>query len=119
MRDLDESHIALGEAPRHQALPAEVARLRAIEAVQLPGGVAFFGDVERFRRFGLHAESELERLNAGLKLRVVIPAIRALPIHLVQHVQLVALLFGGERLVLQMFDRLAEILYAHPPVSYG
>ena len=35
------------------------------------------GDVEGLGRLGLHAERELERLDARLELRIVIPAVRA------------------------------------------
>ena len=119
MRDLDEPHIALREPPRHQALPGEVARFRVIEAVQFPGRVGLFGNVERLRRLGLHPESELESLDAGLKLRVMIPAIRALAVHLLQHVQLVSLLLGRERFILQVFNRLAQVLDVHASVSDG
>ena len=33
-------------------------------------------DVERLGRLGLHAEAELERLDAGLERRVVLPRLR-------------------------------------------
>jgi hypothetical protein len=42
-------------------------------------------------RFDLHAESQLERADARVQIRIVIVALRMPPVHLLQHVQLVAL----------------------------
>src|SRR5262245_32252801 len=82
MRYLDEPDVALGETPSHQTLPAEIARLRTIQTVQPLRCLALLRDIERLRRLGLHSKSQLERLNAGLELGVMAPAVCAPTIHL-------------------------------------
>src|SRR4051812_34630403 len=84
VRDLNESYVALGQAPGHEALPAKVACFRSIEAIELLGGFRFPGDIKGLGRLRLHAESEFECLNARLEFRIVIPAVRALAVHLLQ-----------------------------------
>ena len=71
VRDLHEPHAALDEAAGHQALPAEVRGHRIVDAVELLRRLAF-------RRTGpatsgiadLHAEGQLERIDAAFQRRV-------------------------------------------------
>ena len=60
VRDLDEAHAAFGEAPRHQALPAEVLGRLLVEAVEFQGRGRFAGDVLQFGDRRLHAEGEFK-----------------------------------------------------------
>ena len=62
---LDETNAALRKAPRQQTLPAEIVCLFPIEPVEFLGGRGFLVHLERLGRDGLHAECQLERLNAA------------------------------------------------------
>src|SRR5262245_33959651 len=48
------------------------------------------------RGFGLHSESEFERLNTALQLRVMAEVLELILIHRFQHIQLYALEIGRE-----------------------
>ena len=63
--ELHEAHAALEEPPGDQRLPAMHAA-----AIQVAHVLRLAGEVERLGRLGLHAEGQLERLNAGLEPRI-------------------------------------------------
>jgi hypothetical protein len=67
---LDETHAALDEPPRHEALAAEHLGRRLVGAVELVGGGAFLGEVEGFGCFPLHAEGEFKGSDACVQLAV-------------------------------------------------
>ena len=81
---LQEPHTFLGQSPGHEALPAEPRGGLAIDAVELEGLVRFFTQVERFRRFALHAEGRLEGTDAGFEGPVGRAGFEVGPVQLLQ-----------------------------------
>ncbi len=67
----------------------------------------------------LHPEREFESLNAALEFGIVLPALRAAPVHFLQHVQFISLLLGSKPLVLEVFNRLGEVLDLHSALANG
>ena len=63
--ELHEAHAALEQPPRDQRLPAVHARRRTARRIVL----RLAADVERLGRLHLHAEGQLERLDARLEPR--------------------------------------------------
>ena len=64
--DLDHAHAPLHQPPRQQTAAREIA----VAIARARGFSGSLRDVENFRRFGLHAEGDLGRLDGGLELRV-------------------------------------------------
>src|SRR3954465_4433293 len=62
---LNHAYAAFDQAARHQTAASEI-----VTAVPLTYGLRFLRDIERVRCFGLHAERNLSRLNARLKLSI-------------------------------------------------
>ena len=117
---LDVADVALGQPPRQQALPAEVARDLLVETVQLLGLLGFLLHLERFRGLRLHAEGQLEGLNARFQVGVAMANLGVAPVDALQHVQLITLLVGVELLLQQVFDRLAlDVLHFEACVADG
>ena len=67
---LDETHAALGEPARDEALPGEAFRAAARQSVELVRVVGFLREIEGLGRGGLHAEGGLEGADARRELRV-------------------------------------------------
>ncbi len=67
--DLDVTHTALRQAPRHQA--ALAVRISGViaDAVHFACGVGFLGDVQRVAGLHLHARRQLVAGNTCVKLR--------------------------------------------------
>ena len=100
---LHEPDAGLGIAARHQALPAEVARLRVIQTVKFFCRLGFVVDVLNLRRGGLHAEGQLERIDAGLQFVVVTAFAEVLAIDLRQQIEFAAL--ARERFAVAIDER--------------
>ena len=96
MGDLNEAHTALGEAPRHQALTAEVRRDGIVEAVKPPGCVRLTRDVLRFGHGALHTEGELEGIDPAFEGGVRPSLSEMIAIHRGEQVELLALLLERE-----------------------
>ena len=110
----------LRQTARQQTLPAEIGRLRLVEAIELLGRGRFARDVEHSGGFGLHAETHLEGLNAGLQFVVLLPQLLMLAIDRLDHVELITLLFASETLVDQILDRLLlDFAHLHAGVADG
>src|SRR5581483_6411587 len=118
MINLDEPHVALRQSAGHQALPTEIVRLGLVETIQLARGIGFLGNVECLGSFRLHAERELECLYARLQLRVILPAGGTGLVHLLNHVQLIALLLGSEARVFKVLNRLYQVLRFDAAVAH-
>src|SRR5204863_8032441 len=102
--DLDEADAALQQAAGDEQLPAVDAG-----AVGLAHLRRLAADVEGVGGLGLHAVGQLERLDAGLQLRVVrpLPAVQAVE---AQHqVELAALLGEGDGRVVDVLDQPADV----------
>ena len=69
MPHLHETHTALDQPPRNEQLP----RMRPLP-VQFADVFGFAVHVKRVGRLHLHAVRQLERLDARLELRVLLPA---------------------------------------------
>ena len=67
---LHEAHTRLREAPRQKTAQAEVAGHRIVEPVELLGRLRLALHTHQLRRLGLHAEGELEGLDAALERRI-------------------------------------------------
>ena len=120
VRTLDEPDIALRKPARQQTLPAEIASLVAIEPVQFSRDLGFLFDFECFRSLCLHSKCQLEGLNPGLKLRIAFSPQKVAAVHLLHHIQLVALVFGTELLADQVLDGfLLNVVDLETCVPYG
>ena len=107
VRALHEPHAPLDQPSRDQALPSEVACRRIVHTVEPARGLGLPVRGQRLGRLHLHAERQLERLDASFDFGLV-PLAEGVPsVYLLQHVQLVALLLGSQVLADQMLDRLA------------
>ena len=69
--ELHDADATLHQAPRQQAPAAEVGI-----AVTAADGVGFLREIERFRRFGLHAEGDFHRCHRRFELRIAPRAAR-------------------------------------------
>ena len=65
-------------------------------------------DVERLGRLGLHAEAQLERLDAGLQRGIVLPGLQMASVEPVQQVELLALLRRCDAIVANVLDELLD-----------
>ncbi len=95
MRDLDEPDPALGETSGHEALPAEVAGGRVIEAIEPLRRRRFLRNLLDLRRRRLHPERQLERRDPALERRIGPGLIQVVAIHLLDQVQIQALQLPG------------------------
>ena len=89
---LDETNASLHQATSQEAVGAEAARCRVVEAIKLARGFAFFGKLDSFRRGTLHAVGQLVGLRARLQIGVFQLVGREAPVQGCQKVQLAALL---------------------------
>ena len=118
VRTLNEANAALNETPGEQALPAEVARQRIVESVELLRGFGFPLDFERFGSFGLHAEGKFKGLNAGFQMRVVPALLLVEAVDRAEHIELIALLLSGQPFVGEIGDGLGlDIFDIHEGVA--
>ena len=118
---LHESYAGLGVSARHQALPAEVARLRISQAVKFLRRFSFVVDILNLRRGCLHAEGELERVDTRLQFVVVSALAEMFAVHFRQQVEFAALM--RERFAvaidernLRLVDRRRVGAYLHPVI---
>ena len=117
VRTLHEAHAALGKPPGKKTLPAEIARGFGVESIQLSGGIGFFRNIESFGRGDLHAKRKLQRADPGFEIGIVSVEFGMTPVHLLQHVELIALIVRREplrdqvrhRLFLDLFDLHARV----------
>ena len=65
--NLHETHAALGKAPGHQALPAEILGDGVVHPIQFSGRLGLAGDVLNLGHRGLHAVGQLKGINAALE----------------------------------------------------
>ncbi len=100
---LHEPDAGLGVAPRHKTLPAKVARLRVVQPVKFFRRLGFVVDVLNLRRGGLHAEGQLERVDARLKFVVLTAFAEVLAIDLRQQIEFAAL--ARERFAVAIDER--------------
>ena len=108
VKHLHHAHAAFHQAPRHEAAVGEIAA-----AVQLARGLGFMRQVKRFRRLRLHAESDLHRLDARLKLRVALAFLGVNGVQPVDQVQLLTLRNRTEVRVVDVFDDILGIQLAN------
>ena len=101
--DLHHAHAALDQPQRHQAAAAEIA-----VAVARARGFGLLADVENVRRFRLHAERDLRRLDAGFELRIRPGSLQVQLVQLAQQIELAALLAALELLVANVLDQLVR-----------
>jgi len=87
---LDEADAALREAAGHEALAAVVLGRFFANAIPRFGGFGFAGEVEDVGRIHLHAESEVEGVDGGVEILVVL-GLRLLPVELLEEVELLLL----------------------------
>src|SRR5207248_1702097 len=92
MIDLHEAHAPFDEPSRHEALPAEDFRRRVVQAVQALRRLGLPIDAERIRRLRLHAERQLEGLNAGAQAAVIFALLKMQRIQGAESRELLALL---------------------------
>src|SRR4051812_38550076 len=83
--NLHEADALLDHLPSKQGGMRKAARLFRFIAVELIGGFRLFGKISQVRHAGLHPESHLELLDAGVRFRVADDFV----IHLVQRAQAV------------------------------
>ena len=101
--DLHEPHAALDQPAGDENLPGLHAG-----AVHVADVLRLAADVERLGRLGLHAEAELERLDAGLERGVVLPRLQVAGIEPLQQVELLALLRQRDAVVADVLDELLD-----------
>lgn len=94
MAYLDEADSTLGEAPRHQTLPAEIFSHRVVETVKLARRVGLPGDVQRLRHSKLHSESEFKGIDPPFQREVWSPMSEMVAIHPREQIELHSLLGG-------------------------
>ena len=109
--DLHHPHAALHEPARHEALLAEGFRDLLIEAVEFLRLVGFAAHIERLGCLALHAEGQLERLDARAEARVLGPRGGVALVELAQPVELRALLGGGPARVGEIRDRVLQVAH--------
>ena len=92
---LDKTNPRFGEAPGQKALaPKGVGRLLS-DTVEIERGFGFRGKIDQARRFGLHAEGQLERFNDALHLTVGLEPFQLPAVHGLDEVDATTLsLFG-------------------------
>ena len=81
--DLHHADAFLDQTASHQAAASEI-----VIAVAGAHGFGLLGDVENFRRFGLHAEGDLGGLDGGFELRVRAFALDVDLVQLAQQIEL-------------------------------
>ncbi len=65
--ELNEADASLHEPSGEEAVSTKVAGDRRVEAVGLPNGLGFLGEINGLRRGGLHPVGEFIRSDTGLK----------------------------------------------------
>lgn len=101
--DLDEADAAFGEAAGHETLAAVVVGHFFADAIHLFGGFGFAGEVEDVGRIHLHAEGEVEGVDGGVEVLVLL-GLRLLPVELLEEVELLLLGIEGEVGVFEVSD---------------
>ena len=89
MPELNVANAAFQEPARDQCLPPMHAR-----AIHLSDMSRLSCDVERIRRFHLHAIGQFEGLNPRFKPTILAPPSLVFLIELMQQIELLALFFG-------------------------
>ena len=101
--ELHEADAALDQPASDQQLPGLDAG-----AVHVADVLRFAANVERLGRFGLHAEAELERADAGLQRGIVLPRLQVAIVEPFEQIELLALLGQRQAIVADVFDQLLD-----------
>src|SRR5206468_7487764 len=96
--ELDEADPALDQAPREQAVAAELPGERIVETVELARGFGFLLEIDRLRSRGLHPVGKLVTLEARLQFAVSPVFLRVAAVQVPEQVELAALLGLPDRL---------------------
>ncbi len=112
MIDLDETDAGLGEAAREEALAGEGIGGGVTDAVAGERGRGFAFEFEEFGHLGLHAEGEFVGLDDALDLGVAIGGLEEVVVHLLDEVDLPALLGIGEETVLDVAEGSGGVVLA-------
>ena len=99
MGALDVADVALGQPPRQQTLPAEIARDLLVQTVEFLGLLGLTLHLECLRGLRLHAEGKLEGLDARFQVGVAVANFGMAPVDALQHVQIISLLVGVQLLL--------------------
>ena len=105
MPELDETHPALEQAPRHEALTREISR-----TVEIAHVLWLALDVEGIRGLALHAIGQLEAADTRLELRVVLAGLQMRLIDLPEKFQLFLLAPIAHVRVVEILDHLVDLL---------
>src|SRR5882724_3430398 len=97
MEELNETDAPLGQPAPQEALAAELFGRLFVGSVKFVSGGAFAREVEGFRRFPLHPESQFKRGNPRLQFAVIETVAFVEGVELGKRIQLGALAFevGG------------------------
>src|SRR5258705_5957141 len=87
MINLDHANTALDQAAGHQTLLAENIGHSSADAVDVFRFCRFAGDVEGLGSFGLHAEGQLERFNAGAQAAVFLTLLLVELVQLLENIK--------------------------------
>ena len=109
---LHEAHARLREAPCEEAAESEVPGHRVVEPVEPPGRLGLALDAHQLGRLGLHAEGELEGLDAALERLVRAGLLELAPLPALQEIELASLHRRRHRLVVEEVD--GRLLGLHP-----
>ena len=103
VRDLDEPHARLGEPAGQQALPAEVGGDGVVQAIELSASRPSRRTMSStFGHLRLHAEGQLERVDARLERRLRARLGQVVAVHRRQSIELQPLDFGRTARLLSM-----------------
>ena len=101
---LDEAHPALDQAARDEHLPA----VNGV-AVEVADVGRFGGNIEHVGGFHLHAESQVEGLDARLQRALVADPAHVFGVQAAQQVELASLVGGGDFAVADVVDELFDL----------
>ena len=101
---LDEADSALQQTTRDEGLAAKV-----VFAIGFAHGFGFLADVEGIGSLHLHAVGQLEALDAGIELLVVLALLEVVFVQCVEQIELATLLLEIERAVLDELDELIHL----------
>ena len=96
MRDFDETHTSLDEAPREQALFAEALGWAAVGSVHAQRCLALLRRVHQGGHRVLHSECQLVRFDHAFDARLILVAAQLFAIEFLDQVELCSLLLSRE-----------------------
>ena len=102
--ELHEAHAPLEQPARDQRLPA--VHMIAVGGAEVLG---FLAEVEGIRRLELHAEGQLEGLDARLQPRIAAPRVLVLEIQVAQQIELPPLHRSGRVRAADVLDELLDL----------